>query len=491
MGDSTLGKEEINSLLRGEKLVQVGPYLGAGKPIECKCLECGKTVSPRISSIKRGHKGCKYCAAKARSQSRKVPDDSARAVMIQAGVNPLEPYTKTSHPWRSECLTCGEEVSPQYANVIQGHKACKFCAGKAISDVKATSIYLTSGAKPLVPFTRTNAPWEGVCLGCGGKVAPRLDDLKQGQGACIPCGRDIASSKQRLTEEEAVLRLLAVGAEPIEPWGNKKIDDPWLSRCLNCDQIITPSVHAISNGQGPCIHCGRRAAAEKKTHSNSEAVRIIEGLGFEALEEYVSATTPWLTRCTKCGSKAQRRFANIQFGMGCRECASEARRISPDSAVEKMRASGWEPLEPFVATREPWKCRCLNCHKESYKILRHLGNVPIGGCLYCSERTLGSIFYFVHHAELRAFKVGVGKEKRIDSHLGKGWKLISSWDLETPVSAYSLEKEVLTYVREMWGLPQWLGNEEMPQKGATETFTDSEFGPTEVCQLIEKIKVKI
>lgn len=491
MGESTLGEEEIYSILRGDQLLQVGPYLGAGKPIECKCLECGRTVSPRISSIKRGHKGCKFCAARDRSQNRKIPDDSARAVMIQAGVNPLEPYTKTSHPWRSECLTCGEEVSPQYANVIQGHKACKFCAGKAISEVKATSIYLSSGAKPLVPFTKTSTPWEGVCFGCGGSVFPRLDDLKQGQGACVPCGRVIASSKQRLTEEEAVLRILTAGAEPIEPWGTKTIDDPWLSRCLKCDHIITPSIHSISNGQGPCIHCGRRAAADKHTHSNGEAVLIIEGYGFEALEEYVSATTPWMTRCTKCGSTAQRRFANIQSGMGCRQCSSNNRRIPADSAVEKMWKNGWEPMDPFVATHEPWKCRCLKCNRESYKILRSLGDSPVGGCSFCGERTLGSIFYFVHHSELRAFKVGVGKEKRIESHLGKGWKLISSWDLGTALSAYSLEKEVLTYVREMWDLPQWLGNEEMPQRGATETFTDSEFSPTEVCQLIEKIKVKI
>jgi hypothetical protein len=232
MQETSLGKDEIDSLLRSENLMQVGPYLGAGKPIECKCLNCDRTVNPRISSIKRGHKGCKFCAAQARSEKRKISDDSARAVMVRAGVRPLEPYTRASQPWRSECLTCGEEVSPQYANVIQGHKACKFCAGKAISEVKATSIYLSSGAKPIAPFVQTGEPWEGICLSCGKKVSPRLDSLKRGQGACKPCGQAIASSKQRLSEDEATLRMLAGGAEPLEPWGSKKIDDPWLCRCL-------------------------------------------------------------------------------------------------------------------------------------------------------------------------------------------------------------------------------------------------------------------
>jgi hypothetical protein len=92
MGETTLGKKEIDSLLRGEKLLQVGPYLGAGKPIECKCLECGRTVRPRISSIKRGHRGCKFCAAQDRSQKRKVPEHVAEAVMTQAGVRPLMEY---------------------------------------------------------------------------------------------------------------------------------------------------------------------------------------------------------------------------------------------------------------------------------------------------------------------------------------------------------------------------------------------------------------
>lgn len=489
MGTSRISQREIDALLDSQKLRQTGPYLGAGKPLNCVCLVCGKTVTPRLSSIKNGHKGCKFCAAQARSLLRKVPDEQAKKLMIEAGVEPIEPYKSSSSPWLCQCLKCGEKVTPQFQNVKNGHKACKYCSGKAVTQEAAISIYLSSGAKPIGPFIRTDLRWEGNCFGCNSEVSPRLDDLKQGQGACRKCGIEISSSKQRLSERVAIQRMLDAGAEPLEPWGSKKIDDPWISRCLNCDATITPSVHSVSNGQGPCVHCGHRTASEKNMFTQDHAKNLLEKYGFEAVGLYVGAGVPWLTKCKACGSEKSRRLANIQKGHSCQECAYQGSKVSQEDAIEAMRSRGWEPLEPYVRGSDPWRCLCLNCGEKGFKRLYSLEHDRVMGCFYCGERTLGSIFYFIHNKELGAFKVGVGKSRRLDDHRGKGWNLIHQWDLGSPTPAYLLEDKVLTFIREEWGLPQWLSNQDMPQKGATETFSDSEYSQIEVYHLIEKLKV--
>jgi hypothetical protein len=107
--------------------------------------------------------------------------------------------------------------------------------------------------------------------------------------------------------------------------------------------------------------------------------------------------------------------------------------------------------------------------------------------MYCSVRELGSIVYLVRNIELRAYKVGVGKERRINDHTSRGWELVRSWELGTPLAAYRLESDVLNYVREIWQLPQWLGKVEMPQSGHTETFSSEEREPEEIFHLIARL----
>lgn len=491
MGSGRLTDQEVNGLLAAQSLRRIGDYKGAGSPLECQCLECGRTVTPRISMIKSGHRGCRFCAAQAGAKRRKVSSEDAFLLMVEAGASPIEPYKDSKTPWMSQCLKCGERISPSYANVRQGHSACKYCSGKAITKEKAISIYLGSGAKPVSEFVRTNQKWPGRCLGCGGDVAPRLDDLKRGQGPCPPCGARVSSEKQKLTEEEATRRMVEAGAEPLEPWGSKKVDDPWLCRCLLCDSTITPTVHSVNSGQGPCIHCGRSQSALKRTFTHKQAVELLSLYQFQALQDYPGAGEPWLTRCENCGSEAKRSLANIQTGHGCRDCAYENNKNSELESTAEMLRRGWEPLEPYPKASEPWKCKCLNCGEVSFKRLYSLNHKGSMGCVHCSERILGTYFYLIHNSELRAFKVGVGGQRRLDDHRWQGWAVVDVWDLVTPVEAYSLEKNVLTFVREEWGLPQWLGREDMPQKGATETFSDGEKTAEDLRQLVNKLRVSI
>lgn len=485
-----LSQQEIDAVLKKANLEQLGPYVGAGKPLLCLCRACGNEIRPQIASLKNGH-GCKFCRAAERAARRRIPLDEARQIFLDAGVEPLDTYVNTGVPWRSRCLTCGEITSPTLANVKAGHKACKYCSGKAITLEKARSIYLEAGGKPTSKYPGTNAPWEGVCLTCDSTITPRLEDLKRGQGPCLKCGWRKSGAAQSLSALEAERRMVENGAQPLEDWANRGIDTPWLCECLKCGSTITPTIHSITNGQGPCVFCGRQKTAQKLSLRPEVAVDIVSSRGFIPLEPYPGAAVSWRLKCSVCNSTKSRRLANIQSGMGCRECSIEERRVSKREAESRLLAIGFKPLEPFTATAEPWLCECLKCGNTSYK---RLGTAEqkqkdgASGCRYCGERTYGCLVYLIHHPQLRAYKIGVGKSRRVEHHLSHGWEKIEIWDLQSATAAYYLEGLLLDYVRKIWGKPQYLGAEEMPQGGQTETFSDLDLESADIVRLVGELK---
>lgn len=55
---------EASKVMKKMKLQPLVPYPGAGIPWLCKCLKCGREITPRYSSVNKGIGGCKYCAAR-------------------------------------------------------------------------------------------------------------------------------------------------------------------------------------------------------------------------------------------------------------------------------------------------------------------------------------------------------------------------------------------------------------------------------------------
>lgn len=53
---------EAVKVMKKAKLQPLEPYPGAGIKWSCKCLKCGKEVTPRYSQVKFKNSGCKFCA---------------------------------------------------------------------------------------------------------------------------------------------------------------------------------------------------------------------------------------------------------------------------------------------------------------------------------------------------------------------------------------------------------------------------------------------
>ena len=123
---------ETVPVMRVAGLLPLEPYPGAKAAWLCKCTTCGTRCSPSFHNVKSNGGGCRTCANKKRSVSRKVNEKDARELMTAAGVTPLEPYPGSKIPWRCRCDACGREVTPRHSSIKQGRGGCIYCAGRGV-----------------------------------------------------------------------------------------------------------------------------------------------------------------------------------------------------------------------------------------------------------------------------------------------------------------------------------------------------------------------
>jgi hypothetical protein len=103
-------------------------FPGYDNPWKSTHVKCGRTVSPRLHSIKAGGNGCRKCGFKQSAIKRTTKNDIAIAELNSAGFEPLEQFRGVRIGWKSRCLTCKKVSSPNLwptscATQTQGHSA--------------------------------------------------------------------------------------------------------------------------------------------------------------------------------------------------------------------------------------------------------------------------------------------------------------------------------------------------------------------------------
>ena len=74
-------------------------------------------------------------------------------------------------------------------------------------------------------------------------------------------------------------------------------------------------------------------------------------------------------------------------GYWCPDCANAVKRYTQESATELMMRVGLQPIEVYSGSRDPWKCKCINCGVIVKKRLRSvLQTGTLIGCQKCSQR---------------------------------------------------------------------------------------------------------
>ena len=428
---------------------------------------------------------------------KKLDPKVAEAVMLKAGLKPLEPYAGAHTRWKCKCLKCGDIVHPIYNSIQQGGGGCRSCANtysglkRRMPEEDAIKFMVKRGLKPLEPFTNTNIRWKCKCLKCGDIVYPTYSSIKQGRGGCIYCGRIRSTNARRIPKKVAIEIMLKARMQPLEPF--TLANDLWKCRCMKCKKVIFPSLTGVKGRGDKCAYCSKNKVDEK------DAIKIMLKAKLKPLEPFKSSLGEWKCKCLQCGLIVFPNFNYIDQGNGgCNACGIrrriEASKTPEKDAIKIMLKAKMKPLEPYVNTKTRWKCKCMLC---GIIISPTLGSIIRGsGCANCStygiDLVIPSYLYLITNKELNAHKVGMGNVKaypdRLKSFLKWGWEAHKVWQTKTGAEALEIEKAVFKIIRKDMKLPIYLSKEDMPKTGGeTETVDADSITLLQLEKIINKV----
>ena len=301
-----LTHEEAVEYMRAAGLEPLEPYPGAHTPWKSRCVAKGHEVQPRLGNVRNGGR-CSKCRS-----ARDWSEEEAVEAMIAGGLEPLEPFTSSTAPWKCRCVKAGHEVHTTLTKVRQGY-GCRECSPtRKLRQEEAVESMRAAGLEPIGPYVSSNAAWPSHCMAAGHQVAPSLGDVKLGV-RCAKCFGNVPMSP-----DEALRVMQEAGYEPLEPFvsGSR----PWPSRCIAKGHVTAPRVLNVLKGTR-CLDC-----AGKRRYSDEQARKAMLEAGFEPLAPYTGTDDPWPSRCIKDGHLVSPRLNSVLRGTRCRDCAP--RRIN-------------------------------------------------------------------------------------------------------------------------------------------------------------------
>lgn len=423
---------------------------------------------------------------------------TARKVMIAAGVTPLVPFTKNRDPWKSRCNSCKRIVEPSYANVRNGHSACRYCAKGGITVDEAHRLLIKYKAKPIAEYPGFKLPWKCKCMKCGREISPRTSLVAKTGKPCNYC------NKRKVDPVSALAIAKRSGAVPLEEYPGA---GRWKCKCKTCERVIFPTLRRMRNGQNPCGWCARVRIDPQ------EAKEVFLSVGLKPIGKYPGSAKPWASTCQNCGARAERSLSTIRAGRyACGFCAG--RKLKATEAKSMMHQAGAIPLVPFVGIYEKWQSKCSTClreinpklanvraghspcvycsgkkvdHKSAHAFALTRGLKPLtkypgatkpwkisclkckrisrvswiamqikrknAGCSSCTEHGFKPLepayLYLITHKTKNAHKVGIGNKnaKRIELHIKNGWTVHRVYEFTKGTTAHRIEQKIIEWFR--------------------------------------------
>jgi recombinational DNA repair protein (RecF pathway) len=129
----------------------------------------------------------------------------------------------------------------------------------------------------------------------------------------------------------------------------------------------------------------------KLTHE--EAQKVMLAAKFQPLESYPGGNSLWKCRCMRCKTIVKVRRVHIVAGRkACKICAkqsrSEKQRLDSRVTIAAMQKAKLQPLEEYINSDKPWKCKCLVCGKVVRPTYSHIKQGR-GGCNTCAKKNSG------------------------------------------------------------------------------------------------------
>jgi DNA-directed RNA polymerase subunit M/transcription elongation factor TFIIS len=380
-----------------------------------------------------------------------VDPKKAKALMIKANLQPLEPYTRSMDKWKCKCMNCGQIVYPKYCSIKQGQGGCKYCA-----HIKKANRMKVLHATGKISYK---------------KKRPRID------------------------EKQAIKILKSFGRSPKEPFQAKKT--PWLSKCNKCGTVGKPPLSLlIYKGKNSCKTCGVEATSNAKKLSQSEVKKTFKLAGVELLVDYTYKNDrPLKCRCLRCKRIVTPTYANAKkHKEGCKYCSGTY--VDPNDAKKLMVKLGYLPKEKYKGTDVPWKLQHIKCGNISYPTYGTIKRGG-GGCRNCAnwgyQFDKPSYIYLITHDNLYSHKVGIAnkaklnKSDRLHKFKNHGWQIHKVWEFEEGHTPIMVEAQVLKIIRKDLGIPQHLAKGTLKYEGETETISADSITLLELEKIIKKV----
>jgi len=541
-----IGSKKAVALTRKAGCEPLEPYPGSHAPWKSRCMKCDALVQPRLAGIQSGQGGCKRCGIVSSARTRMFTPGEAKKIAIKNKMKPLESYKGSNKKWRCKCLRCGKVSSPYFAAIRDGKYGCLWCAKKIVDPQEARKKMIKAKLEPLVAYPGSDIGWLCRCMKCSREVTPAYGSIRDGQGGCKWC----KDKNPHIEPSVAVQLLLQNNIQPLEPFNTSH--SKWKSRCLRCDNEVSPSYHDVKQGSGGCKYCAPNYV------NTTRIMEVMKKAGLEPQEKYINSKSSWKVKHKKCGRIFETEYGNIRQGTSCRYCAGRA--VVPKEAIETMVKLGKKPLQAYPGANKKWKCKCMVCKKIIYprysatakrndgcpycsgvkvdakdavKFMKLNNLIPLvaypgarnawksqckqcknivspqyssikggqGPCRFCADWGIDYLaegfLYLMTNKSLNAHKIGIGnverqKGDRIKQHKKHGWHLINQLNFDKTDDAFNVEQKILTWWRESLKLDVYLSEFDMPQGGYTETVDASEIDlPTIWAKVEELCSVKV
>jgi hypothetical protein len=141
-GKEVTGKSAC-AVLHGVGLTPLVPYPGSQLAWLSRCDAAGHIVAPTYAKVKYRGDGCYHCRGRKISARLRLSESDARASMLSAGLDPLDPYPGSVEvPWRARCLTCASVVAPRLHGIRGGQGGCRYCATHGLDPSRPAYVYL-------------------------------------------------------------------------------------------------------------------------------------------------------------------------------------------------------------------------------------------------------------------------------------------------------------------------------------------------------------
>lgn len=362
---------------------------------------------------------------------RRITEAEAVRALLDRGARPLEAFPGTQRPWRCRCLRCGHVGSPRYNDVVnKGSGPCRgACRSQKIANrlmhdsIQAAATMEQHGWLPLESYPGAGKAWQCRCAQCAAVKTKRLTHVRNGRARCTHC------DGKTFTDAAATAIMTAADLAPLTPYPGLQLR-PWLSRCLRCSRLGTPTLASVLLHGHACWAC---------------------------------RATPFPTR----------------------------RALDERQAVACMLTQGLAPLDPYPGrTDTPWKSRCTTCDTSSTPVPQALPGHH-RGCPVCAQQDISpgepGDLYLVLHDDLQALGWGVTQaERRLLHPARRAWRFLARWHFPAAQDAWAFTRHLKQQMRSN-GWPPAPRADATPDPAWAQTVSLDHISGAQAVKIIEEV----